>query len=114
MRRHAPADHGHEHVHQRGRGQTGNHQRDAALAPLLVLVTDGRANAGQPAHLRHAAAALAKKQIATLVLDSEQGFVRLGKARELAGWLEAKYLLLDELRADAIAGQVRQKLKRPV
>jgi magnesium chelatase subunit D len=89
---------------------TGHLQRDAALTPLLVLVTDGRPNVGTPAQLRHVALTLAQKRIAALVLDSEQGFVHLGAAQEVAAWLEAEYLLLDELRAGAIARRVRQKL----
>lgn len=84
--------------------------RGSALAPLLVLVTDGRANIGSPAQLRQTAETLAQKQIAALVLDSEQGFVRLGKAGQLAGWLGAEYLPLDELRAESISRQVRRKL----
>lgn len=91
---------------------TSHLQRDAALAPLLVLMTDGRSNVGSPAQLHHAALNLAQKRLAALVLDSEQGFVRLGMAREIATWLEAEYLLLDELRARAIAGRVRQSLQR--
>lgn len=90
---------------------TNHLQRDAALSPLLVLVTDGRANTGQPAQLRRAATSLSQKEIATLVLDSEQGYVRLGKAREIAGWLGADYLPLDNLRAESISRQIRRKMK---
>jgi magnesium chelatase subunit D len=85
-------------------------QRDAALTPLLVLITDGRANLGPPVQLRQVTGTLAQKKLAALVLDSEQGFVRLGLARELAVWLNAQYLPLDELRAETIVSQVRQKL----
>ncbi len=87
-------------------------QRDAALTPLLVLVTDGRSNVGSPAQLRYAALALAKKRLAALVLDSEQGFVRLGAAKEIAAWLEGDYLTLEGLRAGVIAGRVRQSLRQ--
>ncbi len=92
--------------------KTLNHylQRDSALTPLLVLITDGRANQGAPTHLRHLATTLAQKRIASLVLDSEQGFVRLGAAQELAQWLGAEYLPLDQMRGEAIAGQVRARL----
>jgi len=83
--------------------------REAALAPLLVLVTDGRANAGPPA--AEAAHDLRQAHLASLVLDSEQGFVRLGLARELAAWLGAEYLLLDELHAQAITRHIRPRLK---
>lgn len=85
-------------------------QRDAALTPLLVLLTDGRPNVGTPAQLRYAALSLAQKRVASLVLDSEQGFVRMGAAREVAAWLNAEYLPLEHLRAGLIAGRVRQKL----
>ncbi|MFN8455922.1 MAG: hypothetical protein U0401_14860 [Anaerolineae bacterium] len=85
-------------------------QRDAALTPLLVLVTDGRANVGSPGQLRHVAEGLAHKRLAALVLDSDQNFVRLGGAQEIAAWLEAEYLRLDDLRAGVIAGRVRQRL----
>jgi magnesium chelatase subunit D len=87
-------------------------QRDSALTPLLVVVTDGRANAGPPAQLSQVTATIASKQIASLILDSEQGFVRLGLARELAARLMADYLPLDELRAESISRQVRQRLFR--
>lgn len=90
-------------------------RQDAALTPLLVLITDGRANAGLrgtdvTGQVRQAALALGQKKAATIVLDSEQGFVRLGLSRQLAAWLEAEYLPLDQLHAEAIAGQVRRRL----
>jgi magnesium chelatase subunit D len=84
--------------------------KEAALTPLLVLVTDGRSNVGSPLELRQAALALNQKRIAALVLDSDQSFVRLGAAQEIAAWLEAEYLRLDDLRAGVIAGQVRRQL----
>ncbi|MCB0194294.1 MAG: VWA domain-containing protein [Anaerolineae bacterium] len=84
--------------------------RDAALTPLVVLITDGRANTSQPGQIQTAAIHLAQKQLATLVLDSEQGFVRMGLARQLAQWLGARYLLLDELHSESIVRQVRSSL----
>lgn len=87
-------------------------QRDAALTPLLVLVTDGRSNVGTPGQLRYVAENLAHKRLAALVLDSDQSFVRLGGAGEIAAWLEAEYLRLDDLRAGVITGRVRQSLQK--
>lgn len=94
-------------------GQTLAHHlsHESALTPLLVLVTDGRANTGLPAHLRQAALHLARQAITSLVLDSEEGFVRLGLARDLATWLGAEYLPLDHLAAETISRQVRRRLK---
>ena len=94
-------------------GQTLHHylQRDEALTPLLVVVTDGRANVGPTQRVQQAALALARQRLAGLVLDSEPGFVRLGAARTLAGWLGAEYLLLDELRAEQITAHIRRSLR---
>lgn len=85
-------------------------QRDSSLTPLLVLVTDGRANVGRSNQLRQAATSLAQAEVAALVLDSESGFVRLGAAREIAAWLGADYLPLDDMRSEVISRRVRGKL----
>jgi magnesium chelatase subunit D len=77
----------------------------------LVLVTDGRGNVGQAGQLQQAVAAILRAQPTTsLVLDSEQGYVRLGTAQEIARQLGAKYVRLDELRSDTITERVRQNL----
>ncbi len=92
-------------------------QRDAALTPLLVLVTDGRANVGGQAKIdavaqaQQAAQILYQKEIAALVLDSEQGFVRFGLSQKVAEWLGGRYLPLDRLQANAIAGPVQHWLR---
>ncbi|MDX1523226.1 MAG: hypothetical protein R3264_16495 [Anaerolineae bacterium] len=44
------------------------------------------------------------------MLDSEQGYVRLGAAQEIAGWLGAEYLRLDRLQGEDIALTVRGRL----
>jgi magnesium chelatase subunit D len=85
-------------------------QRDNSLTPLLVLVTDGRANVGRSSQLRQVATSLAQAEVAGLVLDSEPGFVRLGVAREIAAWLGVDYLLLDDMRSEVISRRVRGKL----
>ncbi len=86
-------------------------RKDTALTPLLVLVTDGRANAGSADHLRKTTLMLQQKQIATLVLDSEQGFVKLGQARQVAQWLGGEYLPLEGLQSSQISRQVRKNLE---
>jgi magnesium chelatase subunit D len=77
-----------------------------------VIVTAGRVQPAQRPQLRQAASILAQKEIASLVLDSEQGLVRLGLGQELAFWLNAHYLRLDELRAETIAGRVKERLAK--
>ena len=83
--------------------------RDPARRPLLVVVTDGRATGGpDPVALASRAARLhAADGTASVVVDCESGPVRLGLAGSLATDLEGTAITLDELRADSIAGLVR-------
>ncbi|MFF7201181.1 putative cobaltochelatase [Streptomyces sp. NPDC008141] len=83
--------------------------RDPSRRPLLVVVTDGRATGGvEPVALASRAARLhAAEGTAAIVVDCESGPVRLGLARSLAGDLGGTAVTLDELRADAIAGLVK-------
>ncbi|MFI6081897.1 putative cobaltochelatase [Streptomyces sp. NPDC051217] len=83
--------------------------RDPARRPLLVVVTDGRATGGaDPVALGTRAARLhAAEGTASVVVDCESGPVRLGLAVALAGELGGTAVTLDELRADSIAGLVR-------
>lgn len=84
--------------------------RDPSRRPLLVVVTDGRATGGgaDPVALAARAARLhAADGTASIVVDCESGPVRLGLAVTLAADLQGPAVTLDELRADAIAGLVR-------
>ncbi|KPI04607.1 cobaltochelatase subunit [Actinobacteria bacterium OK074] len=84
--------------------------RDAARRALVVVVTDGRATGGpEPVALAGRAARLfAADGVASVVVDCESGPVRLGLAGRLAGELGGTAVTLDELRADSIAGLVRE------
>ncbi|MEU6193636.1 putative cobaltochelatase [Streptomyces sp. NPDC047061] len=83
--------------------------RDPARRALVVVVTDGRATGGpEPVALAGRAARLfAAEGVASVVVDCESGPVRLGLAGQLAGELCGTAVTLDELRADSIAGLVR-------
>ncbi|MFD5796979.1 putative cobaltochelatase [Streptomyces diastatochromogenes] len=83
--------------------------RDPARRALVVVVTDGRATGGpEPVALAGRAARLfAAEGVASVVVDCESGPVRLGLAGQLAGELGGTAVTLDELRADSIAGLVR-------
>ncbi|MER5471309.1 putative cobaltochelatase [Streptomyces sp. NPDC002685] len=83
--------------------------RDAARRPLVVVVTDGRATGGtEPvATAGRAARLFAADGVASVVVDCESGPVRLGLAGQLAGELGGTPVTLDALRADSIAGLVR-------
>ncbi|WP_333763680.1 putative cobaltochelatase [Streptomyces sp. IBSBF 2390] len=83
--------------------------RDPARRALVVVVTDGRATGGpEPvAHAGRAARLFAAEQVASVVVDCESGPVRLGLAGRLADELGGAAVTLDGLRADSIAGLVR-------
>ncbi|MER8045160.1 putative cobaltochelatase [Streptomyces sp. NPDC094032] len=84
--------------------------RDPSRRPLLVVVTDGRATGGGPDPLALATRAArlhAADGTASVVVDCETGPVRLGLAGTLARELGGTAVTLDELRADSIAGLVK-------
>ena len=93
--------------------------KDRDVLPLLVLLSDGRANvaAGGTADGGTAAAAEAARNAAAIfrewkvpgvVVDTEDGYVRLGRARPIAEAMGAQYVRLEELRADNLADTVRR------
>ncbi|MFD0124221.1 putative cobaltochelatase [Streptomyces virginiae] len=91
--------------------------RDPSRRPLLVVVTDGRAtsagNVGgrtdsSPRELAgHSARLLQAGGVASVVVDCESGPVRLGLAGVLAQDLGGPSVTLDGLRADSLAGLVK-------
>jgi magnesium chelatase subunit D len=85
--------------------------RDPQRRPLLVVVTDGRATGvrgGDHVGQAHAVARLlAASGTASVVVDCEDGPVRLGLAMALGARLSAQTLRLEELAADALAATVR-------
>jgi magnesium chelatase subunit D len=81
-----------------------------ALRPLLVLVTDGRATAGDDpwAAALTAAATVAHRRLPAVVVDVEPpGPGRLGLAAELAVAMDARHLPLADLRADHLEAALR-------
>ncbi|MFF7240780.1 putative cobaltochelatase [Streptomyces collinus] len=83
--------------------------RDPARRALVVVVTDGRATGGPEPVVQagRAARLFAADGVASVVVDCESGPVRLGLAGQLAGELGGTAVTLDGLRADSIAGLVR-------
>ncbi|MEU9237038.1 putative cobaltochelatase [Streptomyces subrutilus] len=87
--------------------------RDPSRRPLLVVVTDGRATSagalgGDPRELSGRSARLLQAAgVASVVVDCESGPVRLGLAGVLAADLGGPAVSLDGLRADSLAGLVK-------
>ena len=81
--------------------------RDRERRPLLVLLTDGRATAGTDPQV--AAARMSSLGATSFVVDTEEGYVRLGMAGELAGAMGARCLRLEELRADSLVELIERR-----
>jgi len=77
--------------------------RDPARRPIVVAVTDGRATGGRDgvAQAKRAAAALARTGAAAIVVDAEEGPVRLGLAAEIAHHLGGELVTIPGLAAPA-------------
>lgn len=79
---------------------------DPGRRPVLVVITDGRATAGGPdpaAAAMAAAAEVARAGLEALVVDAEDGDIRLGLAHPLAEAMGARYVALPELAAESLA-----------
>nr|WP_207955802.1 VWA domain-containing protein [Rubrobacter marinus] len=81
--------------------------REKERRPLLVLLTDGRFTAGPDP--KDAAAGLRGLGVRSIVVDTEEGFVRLGMAEGVAGALGARCMRLDDLRADGLVELVERR-----
>jgi magnesium chelatase subunit D len=82
--------------------------RDPARRPIVVLVTDGRATGPAGAgtgdavtQARRAAGALARARATSIVVDAEEGPVRLGLAGDIARHLNAELVTIPGLAAQA-------------
>ena len=85
--------------------------KDSKIKPLLVLVSDGRGNVslngGKPMdELMNIAHKIGEEKYQSLVIDSETGFIKLKMAERLAREMNAKYLVLEDLKADSLMDAV--------
>ncbi|MDQ4007651.1 MAG: VWA domain-containing protein, partial [Actinomycetota bacterium] len=84
--------------------------RDPRRRPLLVVVTDGRATAGPDAldRSRRAAAGIAADGVQSVVVDCEDGALRMGLASRLADALRAEHVPVGEVESSALTSVVRR------
>ena len=92
-------------------------RRDPTSFPVLVVISDGKANVsladGKPlAEARQAARAIAEDgRIRTLVVDVEKaGLIRFGLAQNLAADLGAQYFRIEDLRARDLVDVLRREV----
>ncbi len=86
--------------------------RDPRRRPLLVVLTDGRATAGPDAveRSRKAARLLAAHDVGAVVIDCENGAMRLGLARTLAEHLHAEHVPVAEVSVSALTHTVQERV----
>lgn len=88
-------------------------KHDAELEPILILVTDGRANAVQEGEKDPVESAVKiaekinKAGITSVVIDTEADFIKLGVAKKIAKAMGANYYTLQKLSRDNILHIVR-------
>lgn len=90
-------------------------RRDKEAIPLLVLVSDGRANVslngGDPVEEAKAVArAISSAGINSIAIDTERSFITLGLVKQICAELGGKYFQLEELAAAPIISAVRDNL----
>lgn len=88
---------------------------DKGTLPVMVLVTDGKANVplggGRPVdEALEIAGKLAQERYTVMVLDTENDFINLGLAQKVAEAAGAQYFKLDDVTADSISGLVKGAL----
>jgi magnesium chelatase subunit D len=90
-------------------------RKDKEVLPLMVLVSDGRANVnlygGDPVEEAKAVAReIGSGGIQSIVIDTERSFLTFGLVRQVCEEMCGKYLRLEELSAVPIASAVRETL----
>lgn len=88
---------------------------NAQSLPVIVLVSDGRATSGNQKKMAFQEAVreadgIRNENIKSIVIDTEQGFVRLGLAEKLAEIMGADLFRMEELRS----GELTQAVKSAI
>ena len=92
--------------------------RKVGLEPLIVVLTDGRGNVSLPKHdspqssTASIAATIAQLNLPTVIIDTEDGYLKLGLARTLAAAIGAEYLALDKLTSETLTLTIRGCMQR--
>jgi magnesium chelatase subunit D len=95
-------------------------RRKAQLEPLLVVLTDGKGNVSLPnqddpeSSTRFVAGEICRQKFSAIVIDTEDGYLKIALARKLATAMGAEYLGLDRLSAETLALTIRGRLHQVV
>lgn len=95
----------------------GELKKDKKIKPLLVVISDGKANSGVRGNTGpfneavSIAGEIKHSGIKSIAIDTETGLVRLGRLRELSASLGGRYFPLEEISAGVITGLVRKTIE---
>ena len=95
--------------------------KDRDVLPLLVLLSDGRANvslagdqltqlAAGDVEVQNLGRTISDAKIPAVVVDTEQDFIKLGLAQGIADSMSARCIKLEDLAAESLADAVRREL----
>lgn len=87
-------------------------KKDKDIIPVMVLVSDGRVNyhcdSKEPLEeTLKIAYGIRDNNIHSIVIDCEQGFIKLEMAKEISEALDADYYKIEELESDSIINALR-------
>jgi magnesium chelatase subunit D len=92
--------------------------RDPTARPILIIITDGKANVSLGSKKPVEEALLVASRIAmderiyTVVVDTEkQGIVQFGLARKLANVMQAPYFRIEDLKAESLVQIIKEVTK---
>ncbi|MEQ4488170.1 MAG: putative cobaltochelatase [Dehalococcoides mccartyi] len=88
---------------------------DKTVVPLLVLISDGRANYGQSdpvAEAEYYARQISEKHISSIAIDTERDFISLGLVKKIAESMGSVYLKLEQITSDPITRIVSASLRQ--
>lgn len=93
-------------------------KKEESIVPLLVIITDGRANYSSFSEDNPIEDAyrigrkILEEEIKTIVIDTEDDFISFEIAKELSRVMEAKYYKIDDLKAKSIERIVKANNSR--
>ena len=87
-------------------------KKDKDMIQVMVILSDGRTNQAinkcDPfEEALKIGKTISEEKIQTIVIDTEEDFIKLGLAKELATEMNADYYKLEDLKADEIAKTIR-------
>ena len=100
-----------EGLHTAYRLLQGLGKKEREMRPILVLVTDGRANGSNDAiaEALKVAGQIGRAEIQSIVIDTETDFLKLAVAKDIAREMGADYYGLKELSEQNIVNLVRER-----